>query len=89
MGVVAFDTHQAVISLRNSGFSDNQAESIVGVMVSNRDDLATKTDLQLLSAQMLAGFKELEMKLTVRMGVMFFSGITINIAILNFLLKPH
>jgi hypothetical protein len=96
MGMVSFDTHQAVLSLRRSGFSDPQAEGLVQVLSSSRDDLATKADIQLLRSEMkqlesgmLQMESRLEMRLTVKMGAMFFSGLTISTAVLDFLLKSH
>jgi hypothetical protein len=103
MGMVSFDTHQAVLSLRRSGFSDPQAEGLVQVLSTSRDDLATKADIQLLRSEMKqleSGMKQietgmlqmesrLEMRLTIKMGVMFFSGLTISTAVLDFLLKSN
>lgn len=49
MNAIALDTHQAVQRLTTSGFSAEQAESIVEVLASS--ELATKQDIKIASSE--------------------------------------
>lgn len=89
MNVIFFDTHRAVMALKNSGFSDAQAEGIVEVFALMTNDLATKADIRELRGEFRSELQQLETRLTIRMGVMLFSGLTASTAILNFLIKAH
>ncbi len=46
MSALAFDTHKAVIALKQAGFAEGQAEAVVNTMGEALDDnVATKADL--------------------------------------------
>ena len=50
---VTFNTHKAVKALKNSGFDEKQAESVVETIdKAVNETVATKTDLALLAAKM-------------------------------------
>ena len=62
MATAGFDTHKAVKALTDAGFSESQAETVVStVSDAIGSDLATKSDLK-------AELKELELRLTIRIG---------------------
>ena len=58
MTASTFDTHAAVIALRNAGIDEAQAEAIVNTMRdaagASRSDLATKADLPALREDIAA-----------------------------------
>ena len=73
MVTTGFDTHQAVKALTEAGFSETQAEAVVSTV---RDAigsyLATKSDfeneLQIVKSDLQAELKDLELRLTLRLG---------------------
>ena len=67
MSTIPFDTHAYVKKLETAGFSEQQAEAQVEALTSLiYDRLATKRD-----------FKEVELRLTIRLGAMLTAGIAI------------
>ena len=73
MVATGFDTHEAVKALTKVGFSETQAETVVSTV---RDaigsDLATKSDLenglQAVKSELQSEMKDLELRLTLRLG---------------------
>lgn len=63
---ITFDTHKIIKELESKKFTEEQAEAIVKIITETRKEdlsaLATKQDL-----------KELELKLTIKLGVLMFS----------------
>ena len=72
--MATFDTHKVVKGLIDAGFSEAQAEAVVGAVGEGRDDTATKSDL-----------RELELRLTLRMGAMLFAASGIVVALIKLL----
>ena len=71
MVTTGFDTHQAVKALTEAGFSETQAETMVSTMRGViGSDLVTKTDLQTVKSELQAEIKDLELRLTLRLGGM-------------------
>ena len=84
MATVGFDTHEAVKALTEAGFSETQAESVVStVRHAIGSDLATRSDLenglqavrsdlenglQAVKSELQAEMKDLELRLTLRLG---------------------
>ena len=73
MATIGFDTHEAVKALTEAGFSETQAESVVStVRHAIGSDLATKSylenGLQAIKSELQAEVKELELRLTLRLG---------------------
>ena len=73
MASIGFDTHEAVKALTEVGFSVEQAESVVStVRHAIGSDLATKSDLenglQTVKSELQAEMKDLELRLTLRLG---------------------
>ena len=60
------DTHKEVNILKNGGFTDKQAESLVNVLSDTLSKLVSKEELK-------TSLRELELKLTMRLGTMMFS----------------
>lgn len=62
MNAIAFDTHEAVKQLRDSGFEEPQAEAIVKAVSNNArsqvDGLATKGDLSTVRAELEAAIEK-------------------------------
>lgn len=67
MAAHAMGTHKIVKRLKDSGFSDAQAETVTDIMRENREfdlaSLVSKQDLQY-------GLRDLEQRLTIRIGGM-------------------
>ena len=74
-----FNTLKYAKMLEEVGFSREQAETSIKILVETMEDkLATKQDL-----------KELEYKLTIRMGTMLAASIAIMTGIMTFIQKSH
>ena len=71
MNGTTFDALDTAGTLRQAGFDERQAETVVAVVRASRAGLATKDDLDNLEGRMNARFAELETRLTVR----FFGGL--------------
>ena len=54
---LAFDTLQAAKQLQKSGFAEPQAEAIVSIVSDKREEVATKSDLEILRID-LENFRE-------------------------------
>ena len=79
MTAITFDTHEFIKDLKNSGFSEQQAEAITRLQKSSinttleqakhdyqLDDLATKRDLKELELKIDARIREIELKIDSR-----------------------
>ena len=68
MATLAFDTHAAVKTLREAGFEEAQAEAVVATVgIAMGENVATKTDIQALKADMQA----LEQRMTAHIAGRF------------------
>ena len=78
MATTGFDTYKAVKALTEAGFSESQAETVVStVNDAIGSDLATKSELK-------AELKELELRLTIRIGGAAITTIGIIVAVMAF-----
>ena len=78
MATAGFDTYKAVKALTEAGFSESQAETVVStVNDAISSDLATKSELK-------AELKELELRLTIRIGGAAITTIGIIVAVMAF-----
>jgi len=71
MSVIAFDTHAVVKKLKAAGFTEEQAEAqaqVLSDIIGN--SLATKRDIKELERSTTQLIKELEYRLTIRLGGM-------------------
>ena len=82
MGTTTFDTFENVKRLKAVGFTEEQAveqTKIITELIENR--LATKQDIELIRKDL----KELEMRLTIRMGTIMAASIVIVAALVKLL----
>ena len=71
MSSIAFDTHAFVKDLTRAGMTEEQAEVLARSQATLIDEkLATMQDLKELVARLCRGMKELELRLTLRLGSM-------------------
>jgi len=71
MSALAFDTYAAVKKLKEAGFTEQQAEAQTALLTEViAGDLATKHDIETLRADMKHDMKELELRLTIKLGAM-------------------
>jgi hypothetical protein len=82
--VYAFDTLAYSKRLRDHGIPQEQAEAHAeAIREFVMADLATKPDLQALSAHVDAKFDTLSLRLTVRLGIIFVAGIGLLAALIK------
>ena len=71
MSSIAFDTHAFVKDMTRAGMPEEQAELLARSQATLIDEkLATKQDLKELEARLCRDMKELELRLTLRLGSM-------------------
>lgn len=75
---VAFDTLKASRRLQDAGFDEAKAEAIVSIFAGDVGaSLATRDDLAKVNAALTHEIKDLEQRLTIRMGAMVAGGVAI------------
>ena len=71
MSALAFDTYAAVKKLKEAGFTEQQAEAQTALLMDViAGELATKRDIEALRAELKHDMKELELRLTIKLGAM-------------------
>ncbi len=78
MSALAFDPLAYAKKLKSAGFTEQQAEvqaEILAEVIS--DQLATKKDIEELKLQMGRDLKELEYRLTIRLGMMMVTSVAV------------
>jgi len=81
----SFDTLAFVKRLSAAGWDTRQAEALAEALTGNAfDELATKSDLRELGSALRSEMKELELRLTIRMGAMNAATIAILGALITF-----
>ena len=71
MAAIMFDTHAFVKELTEAGMPERQAEVLARSQATLIDEkLATKQDLDALESRLKRDMKELELRLTLRLGSM-------------------
>lgn len=81
---VAFDTHAFVKRLEAAGMSAAHAEALADAMGDIvLQSIATKTDLRELEINLRGELKDLELRLTTRMGIMIAASATLTVGILG------
>ena len=85
MTVLTFDTHEFVTTLKKAGFVEEQAEAVVNTVkkAQTESDLATKADLNRVANDLRHEMRELEHRLTIRLGGM----LVIAVGVLAVLIK--
>ena len=86
MSTVAFDTHAFVKELTRVGMPEEQAEVLAQSQATLIDEkLATKQDLKELEMNLRREMKELELRLTVRLGSMMVVAVGVVAALVKLL----
>lgn len=86
MNTVPFDTLKFAKRMAEAGFTKKQAEALAEEQSSLiENELATKKDLYALEANLKRDIRELEMRLTIRLGGMLVTGIAIVAALVKLL----
>ena len=86
MATLAFDTHAFVKELIQAGMPEAQAEVLARSQATLIDEkLATKQDLKELEARLHHDMKELELRLTIRLGSMMVVAIGVVAALVKLL----
>ena len=81
MATIGLDTHKAVKALTEVGFSEPQAETVVSTLREVLGgDIATKTDIQTAKSELEANMKDLELRLTLRIGGMIIAAVSVLVA---------
>ena len=81
MAAIAFDTYKMVKRLRESGFTDVQAEAVTTAVqeagTTDLSHLATKEDLVAVKTELKADMREMELRITIKLGALMAAGIAI------------
>lgn len=86
MTTIVFDTHAFVKELADAGMPEKQAEVLARSQATLIDEkLATKQDLKELEACLRRDMKELELRLTIRLGSMIVVAIGVVAALVKLL----
>ena len=93
MTAITFDTLKFVRTLKDARFDDRQAEAISRAFQDAQDesDVATQADIREIDNkldQLRSQIREVELRLTIRMGAMLATAIAILVAIDRFLQTP-
>ena len=84
MATIVFDTYLYIKKLRAVGFTEEQAavqaETIAGLI---NEELTTKRDLSEMEQRLDSRLKELEYKLTIKLGAMMAASIAIIAALIK------
>ena len=86
MSSIAFDTHAFVKDMTQAGMPEEQAELLARSQATLIDEkLATKQDLKEMEARLCRDMKELELRLTLRLGSMMVVAIGVVAALVKLL----
>lgn len=86
MSTIAFDTHAFVKELTRVGMPEEQAEVLAQSQATLIDEkLATKQDLKELEMNLRREMKELELRLTIRLGSMMVVAVGVVAALVKLL----
>ena len=83
MSTLTFDTLDATRRLRDAGFDERQAETVVRVLSDAQDRLVTKDDLKVEMTALRSEVHELELRLTIKLGAFLSIAVGILIAVLR------
>jgi len=76
MATLALDTHRLVTSLKHSGFTEQQAIGITEALQAiDLANVTTKGDLEILERDLTARLRELELRMTIKLGALIVAGI--------------
>lgn len=77
MSTVTFDTHDFVRRLIEAGLDSRQAEAVVRVVTEAQSDLATRRDLADLRLELQRDLRELEYRMTIKLGGLMIAAVGI------------
>jgi hypothetical protein len=77
MSTVTFDTHDFVRRLIDAGLDSRQAEAVVRVVAEAQTELATKRDLADLRIELQRDLRELEYRMTIKLGGLMIAAVGI------------
>jgi hypothetical protein len=77
--MAVFDTHKAFTAFKEAGFTDTQAQALIDQSRESSDALVTKGDLDVR-------LRELEQRMTIRLGAMLFVVAGLQVVIISILL---
>lgn len=77
--MAVFDTHKAYTAFKEAGFTDTQAQALIDQSRESSDALATKADLDVR-------LRELEQRMTIRLGAMLFAVAGLQVVVIGILL---
>ena len=77
--MAVFDTHKAFTAFKEAGFTDTQAQALIDQSRESSDALVTKGDLDVR-------LRELEQRMTIRLGAMLFAVAGLQVVIIGILL---
>ncbi len=86
MAAIMFDTHAFVKELTQAGMPEAQAEVLARTQATLIDEkLATKQDLEALESRLKRDMREMELRLTLRLGSMMVVAIGVVAALVKLL----
>ena len=86
MAAIMFDTHAFVKELTEAGMPEAQAEVLARTQATLIDEkLATKQDLEALESRLKRDMREMELRLTLRLGSMMVIAIGVVAALVKLL----
>nr|VFK25618.1 MAG: hypothetical protein BECKLPF1236C_GA0070990_1002317 [Candidatus Kentron sp. LPFa] len=90
MTAITFDTLKFVQTLKEAEFSERQAEAISRAFkdAQHESEVATRADIHELDNKLCSKMREIELRLTIRMGAMITTAIVVIVAIDKFLQAP-
>lgn len=84
--VIALDTHAAIKRLIEAGFTERQAEAEVSIIADLvRDELVTKSYLDMRLAEIARDIRESEQRMTVRLGGLMAASVAVVAALVKLL----
>lgn len=83
MSTITFDTHQLVKELQSKGFSPDQAEGINDALKNAMTvaEVATTRDLKELEVTLKHEIKEMELRLTMKIGTLMVAALGFMVAV--------
>lgn len=83
MSTITFDTHQLVKELQSKGFSPDQAEGINDALKNAMTvaEVATTRDLKELEVTLKHEMKEMELRLTMKIGTLMVAALGFMVAV--------
>ena len=80
--MAVFDTHKAYTEFKEAGFTDTQAQALIDQSRESSDALVTKGDLDVR-------LRELEQRMTIRLGAMLFAVAGLQVVVIGILLALY